>query len=93
MVPLPIANIMHHKLPSALSALGVAIGVCMLITLSGLARGSLGEVADRWEGVDADIIVYPAQWSDNITTISGGGLSGKRGTDHQRNHLPGRPCR
>ena len=77
MVPLPLANILHHKVPSALSALGVAIGVCMLVTLSGLARGSLGEVADRWEAVDADLIVYPAQWSDNITTISGGGLSEK----------------
>ncbi|MCD4699265.1 MAG: ABC transporter permease [Phycisphaerae bacterium] len=77
MVPLPLANILHHKVPSALSALGVAIGVCMLITLSGLARGSLGEVADRWEAVDADLIIYPAQWSDNITTISGGGLGEK----------------
>ncbi|MDY7011740.1 MAG: ABC transporter permease [Planctomycetota bacterium] len=77
MVPLPLANILHHKVPSALSALGVAIGVCMLVTLSGLARGSLGEVADRWEAVDADLIVYPSNWSDNITTISGGGMSDK----------------
>lgn len=77
MVPLPLANILHHKVPSALSALGVAIGVCMLIALSGLARGSLGEVADRWEAVDADLIVYPSNWSDNITTISGGGMSDK----------------
>jgi len=46
----------------------------MLITLSGLARGTLEEVARRWEGVNADIIVYPAHWGDNITTISGGGL-------------------
>ena len=77
MVPLPLANILHHKVPSALSALGVAIGVCMMITLSGLARGSLGEVADRWEAVDADLIIYPSNWSDNIITISGGGMSDK----------------
>jgi len=49
----------------------------MMITLSGLARGSLGEVADRWEAVDADLIIYPSNWSDNITTISGGGMSDK----------------
>ncbi len=77
MVRLPLANILHHKVPSALSALGVAIGVCMMITLAGLARGSLGEVADRWEAVDADLIIYPSNWSDNITTISGGGMSDK----------------
>lgn len=77
MIPLPLANILHHKVPSALSALGVGIGVCMLITLSGLARGSLGEVADRWDAIDADLIVYPAHATDNITTISGGGLSDK----------------
>ena len=73
-VYLPLANLLHHKLRSALSALGVGIGVCMLITLSGLSRGSLEEVADRWEAVDADLIVYAARWGDNITTISGGGL-------------------
>ena len=75
MVYLPLANILHHKLRSGLSALGVGIGVCMLITLSGLSRGSLQEVADRWEAVDADLIVYPARWGENITTISGGGLA------------------
>jgi len=75
MVPLPLANILHHKLRSALSASGVAIGVCMLITLSGLTRGSLKEVSDRWTAVDADLIVYPARRGDNITTISGGGLT------------------
>jgi len=74
MVFLPIANLLHHKLRSVLGALGVAVGVCMLVTLSGLSRGSLAEVADRWEAVDADLIVYPARWGDNITTLSGGGL-------------------
>ena len=39
MTPLPLANILHHKLRSALSMLGIGIGVCMLIALSGLARG------------------------------------------------------
>ena len=74
MIPLPIANILHHKLRSTLSALGVGIAVCMLVTLSGLARGTLEEIADRWEVVDADLIVYPAYVGDNIATISGGGL-------------------
>ncbi|MHC4717147.1 MAG: ABC transporter permease [Planctomycetota bacterium] len=68
MIPLPLANILHHKVRSALSALGVAIGVGMLVTLAALSRGSLEEVADRWEVVDADLIVRPARVGDSIVT-------------------------
>ncbi|HUS47095.1 MAG TPA: ABC transporter permease [Phycisphaerae bacterium] len=75
MAYLPLANLMHHKLRSALSAAGIGIGICMLLTLSGLSRGSLNEVADRWETVDADLIVYPRGWGNNVTTLSGIGLS------------------
>ena len=71
---LPLANLLHHKLRSALSALGIGIGICMLITLSGLSRGSLYEVADRWETVDADLFAYPAIWQGNISSLSGVGL-------------------
>jgi len=74
MAYLPLANILHYKLRSALSALGIGIGICMLITLSGLARGSLDEIADRWEAVDADLIAYPDVWGENLATISGVGL-------------------
>jgi putative ABC transport system permease protein len=66
---LPLANILHHKLRSALSALGIGISVCMLVTLAGLSRGSVNEVLGRWNGVDADLIVCPA--STNITLASG----------------------
>lgn len=75
MAYLPLANIVHHKLRSALSALGIACAVCMLVTLSGLARGSLDEVADRWEAVNAELIVYPLGWGQNVTSLSGIGLS------------------
>jgi ABC-type lipoprotein release transport system permease subunit len=71
---LPLANILHHKLRSALSALGIGIAVCMLITLTGLSRGSLFEVAQRWESVDADLIVLPRGWGDNASDKSGSGL-------------------
>ena len=73
MAYLPLANILHHKLRSVLSALGIGVGICMLVTLSGLARGSLGEIADRWESVDADLIAYPNGL--DVTTISGPLLS------------------
>ena len=77
MAYLPLANILHHRLRSTLSALGIGIGVCMLVTLSGLSRGSLNEVADRWESVDAELIVYPAGLGENVTTLSGIGLPDK----------------
>ena len=74
MAALPLANILHHKLRSALSALGIGIGVCMLVTLAGLSRGSLGEIADRWESVDADLIVFPRGWGENASDKSGSAL-------------------
>jgi len=74
MVPLPLANILHYRLRSVLSALGIGIAICMLLTLSGLARGTLHEVADRWEAVGADLIVFPRGWGDSASARSGNGL-------------------
>lgn len=76
MAYLPLANIRHHKLRSLLCALGVGISVCMLVALTGLARGSLYENADRWESVGADLIVFPRGWADKIAN-RGVGLSEK----------------
>ena len=75
MTYLPLANLLHHKLRSALSALGIGIGICMLVTLSGLARGSLFEIAERLESVDADLIVSPRGWGENTADKSGSALS------------------
>jgi putative ABC transport system permease protein len=74
MAYLPLANLLHHRLRSVLSALGIGIGIGMLVTLSGLARGSLFEVAERWESVDAELIVFPRGWGDNASDKSGSGL-------------------
>ena len=74
MAYLPLSNLMHHKLRSLLSAFGIGIGICMLVTLSGLARGSLFEVADRWESVDADLIVLPRGWGNKSADRSGAAL-------------------
>jgi len=74
---LPLANLLHHKLRSALSAVGIGIGICMLVTLSGLSRGSLFEIAERLESVDADLIVSPRGWEANTADKAGSGLSDK----------------
>ncbi len=83
---LPLANILHHKLRSLLTALGIGVGICMLVTLAGLSRGSLYEIADRWESVDADLIVFPRGWADNATTKSGVGLSQRIAEVLQKEH-------
>jgi len=83
---LPLANLLHHKLRSALSALGIGIGICMLVTLSGLSRGSLYEIADRWEAVDADLFAYPQIWGGDVTNLSGVGLPDRYGEKILRAH-------
>lgn len=85
MAYLPLANILHHKLRSLLCALGVGISVCMLVALTGLARGSLFENADRWESVGADLIVFPKGWADQIAN-RGVGLSEKYAKILRENH-------
>ena len=86
MAYLPLANILHHPLRSLLSAMGIGIGICMLVTLTGLSRGSLHEIADRWESVDADLIVFPRGWGDSATAKSGVGLSAKLATVLREKH-------
>ncbi len=76
---LPLANILHHKLRSAISVIGIGIAVCMLITLTGLSRGSIDEIAERMESVDADLVVVPAGASENAPTLNGMVLREKMG--------------
>ena len=77
MANLPLANLLHHKLRSVLSALGIGMGICMLVTLSGLGRGTLFEVAERAESANADLIISPRGWGDNTSDKSGSGLPDK----------------
>jgi putative ABC transport system permease protein len=81
MIPIPIANILHNKLRSILTALGVAMAVCMVITLTGLSRGSLYELADRWESVDADLVLAPPSWMGAPAARFGGGLRDRYADD------------
>ncbi len=73
---LALANLLHHKVRSLLSALAVGIGVAMLVTLLGLTHGSLDEVTQRMRAVDADLLAAPAEW-DAVIGASGAPLSEK----------------
>jgi len=65
---------MHHKLASVLNALGIGMGVCMLLALSGLARGTLFEVSDRAESIDAELMVFPKGSGEGVVTLLGMGI-------------------
>lgn len=59
MLLLPVANLLHHKLRTALCATAVGIGVGMMVVQLSLSHGTLNEVAQRMESVDAELIVLP----------------------------------
>jgi ABC-type antimicrobial peptide transport system permease subunit len=69
MLVLAWANLTHHKLRTLLSALAVGIGIMLLLVSRGLASGSLGEVNQRMQNVDAELMILPAQ--DNIIFTNG----------------------
>jgi putative ABC transport system permease protein len=75
MLRLAWANLTHHKLRTALCALAVGIGLAMFLVSRGLARGSIGEVADRMQSVQAELLVLPAQ--ENL--VFSGGAAFKSG--------------
>ncbi|MEI7836796.1 MAG: ABC transporter permease, partial [Planctomycetota bacterium] len=83
---LPLANILHHKLRTALSVLGIGIGICMLVTLTGLTRGSLFDSAQRWERIDADLLIYPDVWDKDVVTMAGVGVEDKLGENIRKHH-------
>jgi len=64
MLALAWANLMHNKLRTAISALAVGLGIMLMLISKGLANGSIAEVAERMQSVDAELVVLPAQ--DNI---------------------------
>ncbi len=69
MVSLAWSNLMHNKLRSLLSALAVGLGITLMLVSKGLATGSIAEVAQRMQSVDAELVVLPAQ--DNIIFTNG----------------------
>lgn len=74
MLALAWANLMHHKLRTALSALAVGIGIMLLLVSKGLARGSIAEVDRRMQSVSAELVVLPAQ--ENIIFTNGAPFRG-----------------
>lgn len=74
MLALAWANLMHRKLRTALSALAVGLGIALMLISRGLASGSIAEVNQRMQSVDAELVILPAQ--DNIIFTSGAPFPG-----------------
>lgn len=74
MFSLALANLGHRRLRTALSALAVGIGIMLMLVSRGLASGSIEEVNQRIQSVDAELVVLPAQ--DNIIFTNGAPFRG-----------------
>ena len=64
MLGLAWANLMHGKIRTAISIFAVGLGILLMLISKGLANGSIEEVAERMQSVDAELVILPAQ--DNI---------------------------
>lgn len=71
MFRLACANLLHHRLRTLLSILAVGIGIALMLVSGGLAHGSIAEVAQRMQSVDAELVVLPRQ--ENVI-FSGGAV-------------------
>ena len=72
MPSLAVANVLHRKGRTAISVVAVAVGVMAALVLTGLTQGSLREVVERMQNVDADLAVHLRGWS--LVLDSGGPL-------------------
>ena len=74
MLMLAWANLMHRKLRTVLSTLAVGLGIMLMLISKGLANGSISEVSERMQSVDAELVILPAQ--DNIIFTNGAPFPG-----------------
>ena len=66
--------IVANRLRSALTSLGLIIGVCSVIVLIAIGQGTQKGVTDRIQGLGTDLIFI--QSSAAATTSQGGGIAG-----------------
>src|SRR5689334_2048519 len=54
-----VANIRQRPLRTAISIIGVALGVILVVLFVGLARGMMRDSTDRQSNVDAEVRFFP----------------------------------
>ena len=63
-------NLKHRPVRTLLSAVAIGVGVTLILTLVGVSRGMLGNIADERRGTGADLMVRPPDSS--VLSLSGG---------------------
>jgi len=63
---LALSNILARKGRTAISILVVGVGIMTLLTLVGMTQGTIREVAERMQNVDADMLVHARAWNPVI---------------------------
>jgi len=90
MLRLAWANLIHRKVRTALSVLAVAIAITLLLVLVGLSHGTLNDVSNRMQSVEAEIIVRDKNF--DLGTLSGGKLWEKEITRFQDIKIDDQPA-
>jgi len=90
MLRLAWANLIHRKVRTALSVLAVAIAITLLLILVGLSHGTLNDVSNRMQSVEAEIIVRDTNF--DLGTLSGGKLWEKEIPRFQNLKIDNRPA-
>ena len=62
-------NLKHRPVRTLLSAVVIGVQVVMILTLVGVSRGVLDDIAERARGTGADIVIYPP--NSSVLTFSG----------------------
>lgn len=55
-----LANLLHRPIRTVVSALAVAVEVCMIMLVVGLTTGMVNDTARRVQGVGAELLVQPS---------------------------------
>ena len=93
MLILALANLTQRKVRSILSILAVAFAISLLLVLVGLSNGTLHEVSNRMQSVEAEIIVRDKYfdlgsmgggklWEKEVAGIRSLELDGRRAVRH-----------
>lgn len=61
-----VANVKQRPLRTAISVLGVALGVILIVLMVGLARGMMRDTAERQSNVDSEIRFLPRDVGGNF---------------------------